>query len=89
MRLYETIKSIFNRYRIADSCDIDYETAKIIMKNERNVVLVDVRSTQEYKEGHLDRSINIPLYDLEENIGDFNINKDDIVILYCQVRCKK
>ena len=39
---------------------------KEIMKNNENAILVDVRSRQEYLEGHLNGSVNIPLYELEQ-----------------------
>ena len=39
---------------------------KEIMKNNDNAILVDVRSRQEYLEGHLNGSVNIPLYELEQ-----------------------
>ena len=35
-----------------------------IVRGNTNVVLLDVRSKQEYNEGHLNGSINIPIYDL-------------------------
>ena len=35
-----------------------------IIKTNTNVVLLDVRSTQEFEEGHINGSINIPVYDL-------------------------
>lgn len=50
----------------------------------KGAVLIDVRSPQEYKEGHLDGSINFPLYDLERNSENLIKNKENTIILYCQ-----
>ena len=84
IKIYETIKGIFKRYRDYNGNDIDYENAKIILKNDNTSVLIDVRSPQEYKEGHLERSINIPLYDIKEQIENKIPNKDASLIIYCQ-----
>ena len=79
------IKGILKKYRTYSGNDIDYENAKIISKNDKNVILLDVRSPQEYKEGHLGLSINIPLYDLERDIDNIlNKDKAKTIILYCQ-----
>ena len=53
MKLYEKIKKIFHNYRNIEENSIDYENAKTILKNDRNAILIDVRSPQEYKENHL------------------------------------
>ena len=43
-----------------------------------------MRSTQEYKEYHLEGAISIPLYDLKENIEKIISNKTTTIIVYCQ-----
>ena len=45
--------------------DITLDEAKEMMKNNNKIVLLDVRSPQEYEEGHLDSAIVIPLYELK------------------------
>lgn len=64
---------------------------KEIMKNNENAILVDVRSRQEYLEGHLNGSVNIPLYELEQCCERTLKDKEAIIIVYCQygVRSKK
>ena len=84
MKLYEKIKNIFHNYRNIEENSIDYENAKTILKNDRNAILIDVRSPQEYKENHLNGSINLPLYDLERNCDKIKYNKEDTLIIYCQ-----
>lgn len=53
-------------------------------ENEENTFIVDVRELNEYEEGHLINSINIPL----SIIGSINdipeINKDSKIIVYCR-----
>ena len=64
---------------------------KEIMKNNENAILVDVRSRQEYLEGHLNCSVNIPLYELEQCCERTLKDKEAIIIVYCQygARSKK
>jgi rhodanese-related sulfurtransferase len=71
--------------------DINYENAKLILKNNIDAILLDVRSPQEYKEFHLESAINIPLYNIESKVEKFFPNKEKIIILYCQTgsRSKK
>ncbi len=45
-------------------------------------LIIDVRSKKEYKEGHLNGAINIPLSDIKKEIK--NITTDKKILLYCQ-----
>ena len=69
-------------YRSIDNKDISYEDLKELMRN-REIYLIDVRSGQEYEEGHLDSAINIPIYNIEKEISKNVKTKDDTIILYC------
>lgn len=84
IRIYETLKNMFTRNREIKQGNIDHETAKRILKNDKDAVLVDVRSPQEYKEKHLDGSINIPVYEIEQKSKEIIPNKNNVYILYCQ-----
>lgn len=84
MKIYEKIKRLIKRYREYTQNDIEYENAKIILKNDANSILIDVRSPQEYKENHLENSVNIPLYDLSKNIEKIYPDKNKTIIVYCQ-----
>lgn len=55
------------------------ELDKIIEEN--NYILVDVRTKEEYDEGHLKDAINIP-YD-EINV-DTELDKDKYILVYCK-----
>lgn len=66
--------------RTLDKSEIDINELDELVK--RGAILIDVRSPQEYKEGHLDNAILIPEYDINKKILDrFDIN--DEIILYC------
>ena len=64
--MFKKIKRIL--YRGFEGKDITYETAKKIIKKEKECYLIDVRSKQEYEEEHLNKEIK---------------NKQAIIILYC------
>lgn len=84
MKLYETLQEIFGRNRTTKEKSIGYEDAKGILKNNTQAILLDVRSEQEYRENHLDGSINYPLYDLQRNSKSLIWNKHNTIIIYCQ-----
>lgn len=48
---------------------------------ENNVVWVDVRDVQEYRKGHIQGAINVPLYLLGDNLHLFSKKKE--IIMYC------
>ena len=48
--------------------------------DQDNLVIIDVRTNEEYKMGHIKYSINIPV----ENIDKINYRKDTKIILYCR-----
>ena len=76
-------KKIFYKYRGISEYSISYEELKEIMKQNKDAVLIDVRSPQEYREGHLEKSINISLYDIER--GNYDISdKNKTIIVCCQ-----
>lgn len=87
MKIIDVIKKIRKRY----SEDITMNEAKMILKKNENVVLLDVRSSQEFNEGHLINAINIPLYELENRVENRIKDKNTIIIAYCSagIRSKK
>lgn len=61
------------------------EELKEVLKNYSNVILLDVRSHQEYEEGHINGAINIPTYELYRSAPRVLKDKDAIIIAYCTV----
>jgi len=82
---------------------LPYYTAKaykeikpIDVKSEINspmskMILIDVRTPEEYAGGHIAKSINIPIQIFEEEIKAKNYSKDSFIVVYCKsgVRSKK
>lgn len=49
----------------------------------KGAIVIDVRSPQEYKEGHLNGAISLPEYEIKENVETILKNKKEIIIVYC------
>ena len=52
-------------------------------KNAAGAVLLDVRSPQEYREGHIPGSQNVPLQQLDK-VEEVTENKDTGLYVYCR-----
>ena len=52
-------------------------------KEKEKVLVIDVRSADEYKAGHLKHAINIAVADVKANIEKISAWKEKPVILYC------
>ena len=48
-----------------------------------DAVLLDVRTPQEYREGHIPGSQNVPLQQLD-NVEEVTENKDTLLYVYCR-----
>lgn len=55
------------------------------------ITIIDVRSEQEYYEGHIDGAINIPLSNIKKQIINFVKDKDATIVVYCSagIRSRK
>ena len=55
------------------------------LQKQDNTVLIDVRTKEEYEEGHLENAINIPLDTIETSIDNYEeIKKASNLIVYCK-----
>ena len=46
-------------------------------------IVIDVRSPQEYREGHIDGAISIPEYEIKKKIENMVLDKDKNIVVYC------
>lgn len=81
--------NFFNRNR--DIREITEEEMHEIIKRVPDIILLDVRSVQEYKEGHITGAVNIPVYDLKQKAKDMLRDKNTVIIAYCSagIRSRK
>ena len=75
------IFKIFHRCFFREKNSIDFDTVKRLL--QEGAILIDVRSRQEYREGNLKGSINIPLFDINSIENEIN-DKNKVLILYCE-----
>ncbi len=54
-----------------------------LIKNKKNLLIIDVRSPQELKEGKLKNSILIPFWNIMR--GNYTMPHDRPILLYCAV----
>ena len=56
------------------------------LKNKllKGAILIDVRSNQEYREGHIKGAINIPEFEIKNKILKEIPKKNQLIVLYCQ-----
>ena len=59
------------------------EEARDIFLSNDGVILLDVRSPDEYSDYHIDGSINIPYDELDERLSELP-DKEAIIIVYCR-----
>jgi len=58
--------------------------AKAMLDGDETVILVDVRTAEEYDAEHIPGAILLPLDDLEADAGSVLPDKDAIIIVYCR-----
>lgn len=46
--------------------------------------VIDVRTPEEFDAGHYSSATNIPLSTIADNINSLNLDKDDLVVVYCR-----
>ena len=83
------LKKRIYRYREMQEFDVDEEQMKQMLN--QGTILVDVRSPQEYNEGHIDGAILIPDYEIKKRINNIAVNKNQKIIVCCSTgsRSKK
>ena len=78
------IYKLQNRFLRTCGNDIDYSAMQRMLRENKNIVLIDVRTKDEFMYNHLDGAINIPLQDINKKIERFVPNKKSVIILYCE-----
>ena len=77
-------------YRRYDPKDITFSEMQQLL-GKSSFLIIDVRSEQEYNEGHINGAINIPLYEIKTLLPKCVKDKKQCIILYCSggIRSKK
>lgn len=63
---------------------ISPEEARRMLDEEENALLLDVRTEQEYADGHIPGTLLIPITELEERLDEIIAWQNKPVIIYCR-----
>ena len=64
--------------------NITAEEAKQIMDSEEGYIILDVRTREEYDQGHIPGAIVIPHEEIAEKAEDVLTDKDQLILVYCR-----
>ncbi len=64
--------------------NITAEEARKLMDSEKDRIILDVRSREEYDQGHIPGAILIPNTEIEAKAADLLPDKDQLILVYCR-----
>ena len=64
--------------------NITAEEAKQIMDSEEGYIILDVRTQEEYDQGHIPNAILIPDTEIENKAEEVMTDKDQLILVYCR-----
>ena len=64
--------------------NITAEEAKEIMDSEEGYIILDVRTQEEYDQGHIPGAILIPNTEIEEKAEGVLTDKNQLILVYCR-----
>ena len=63
---------------------ITAEQAKTIMDTERDYVIIDARTEEEFAKGHVENAILIPEYEIAQRAEKELPDKEQLILVYCR-----
>jgi phage shock protein E len=75
-------KELTIKYKLA-LLPISLLLISLLVKGNETVLIIDVRSDQEWSNGHLESAIHIPLSEIERKLEMLSEHKDSKIYLYC------
>ena len=64
--------------------NITAEEAKQIMDSEEGYIILDVRTQEEYDQGHIPGAMLIPNTEIETKAEEVLMDKDQLLLVYCR-----
>ncbi len=64
--------------------NLDGTSAEKIILEDHSILVLDVRTPEEYAEGHIKNGVNIPVDELENRLDEISQYKDKDVFVYCK-----
>ena len=71
-------------YREAAYMNITAEEAKAIMDSEEGYIILDVRTQEEYDQGHIPGAIVISHEEIAEKAEEVLTDKEQLILVYCR-----
>ncbi len=62
--------------------DLTVDEAKLLIQEEVNLVVLDVRTKEEYEGGHLTNAVLIPVSEFQDRLAE--LDKDKKIVVYCK-----
>lgn len=63
---------------------ITAEQAKTIMGTEKDYIIIDARTEEEFAEGHIENAILIPEYEIANRAKKELPDKEQLILVYCR-----
>lgn len=77
------MKFFYDLFKWKKYNDIDGEELKEMIKNDKKLILLDVRSKGEHSSFNIPKSKNIPLGELSSSLDKLKSYKDRKIVVYC------
>lgn len=78
------ISRIKNKFFRTCENNINYSTMLKMQRQNKNIIVLDVRTRDEYAYNHLQGAINIPLHEISQKVSKYITNKNEVIIVYCE-----
>lgn len=75
------LRYVLNRNRCCCETEINKQQLKRMI--QQGAILLDVRSPQEFAEGHLENAMLLPDYEIKEKSERILPDKSQLIIVYC------
>ena len=63
---------------------ITADQAKAIMDTEKDYIIIDARTDEEFAEGHIENAILIPEYEIKDRAEKELPDKEQLILVYCR-----
>ena len=64
--------------------NVTAEEAKEMMDSQTGYIILDVRTQEEYDQGHIPGAILIPDYEIKARAEEVLTDKDQLILIYCR-----
>ena len=74
---------MFNLFVKKNIPEVTPEEVKSDIDNNEKIILLDVRTPEEYAKTHIEKSVNLPLDEVSKKIVSIIPNKNQFIYVYC------